>query len=113
MNQYKNLIYSLVVVSGFILVWMVYGDQGIAPIPESEIAEADITESEAPLILGDGKVPPKLSNFVAHMQFIDESTCLKCHATEREMNFGSGVMQVKKMPHEFRDNCVSCHILPK
>jgi hypothetical protein len=38
---------------------------------------------------------------------------LKCHATEREMNFGSGPMMVKKMPHEFRENCVSCHILPK
>ena len=108
MIQYKNLIYGLVVVAGLVLIWMVYGVQGIAPVSEPEIVV-----DEAPLILVDGKVPPKLSNFVAHMQFIDESTCLKCHATEREMNFGSGPMQVKKMPHEFRENCVSCHFLPK
>ena len=106
MIQNKNLIYSMVVAAGFILVWMVYADQGVSH-------EVEITEEEPPLILVDGKVPPKLSNFVAHMQYIDESTCLKCHATEREMNFGSGPVQVKKMPHEFRENCVSCHILPK
>ncbi|MGY8780632.1 MAG: hypothetical protein ACKVJJ_03105 [Fidelibacterota bacterium] len=108
MNKNKNLIYSLVVASGLILIWMVYAVQGITPISESKIAV-----DEVPLILVDGKVPPKLSNFVAHMQFVDENTCLKCHATEREMNFGSGPVQVKKMPHEFRENCVSCHILPK
>ena len=106
MSQNKNLIYSMVVAAGFILVWMVYADQGVSH-------EVEIAEEEPPLILVDGKVPPKLSNFVAHMQYIDESTCLKCHATEREMNFGSGPIQVKKMPHEFRENCVSCHILPK
>ena len=106
MIQNKNLIYSMVVAAGFILVWMVYADQGVSH-------EVEIAEEEPPLILVDGKVPPKLSNFVAHMQYIDESTCLQCHATEREMNFGSGPVQVKKMPHEFRENCVSCHILPK
>ncbi len=108
MTQYKNLIYGLVVTAGLILVWMVYADQGVDPQPEPEIVE-----EEAPLILVDGKVAPKLSNFVAHMQYIDEGTCLKCHATEREMNFGSGPVKVKKMPHEFRENCVSCHIQPK
>ena len=106
MNNQKNLIYGLVVAAGFILVWIIYADQGIDPKPE-------IATDETPLILVDGKVPPKLSNFVAHKQYIDESTCLKCHATEREMNFGSGPMMVKKMPHEFRENCVSCHISPK
>ena len=106
MNNQKNLIYGLVVAAGFILVWIIYADQGIDSKPE-------IATDETPLILVDGKVPPKLSNFVAHMQYIDESTCLKCHATEREMNFGSGPMMVKKMPHEFRENCVSCHISPK
>ena len=106
MNYQKNLIYGLVVAAGFILVWIIYADQGIDP-------KSEITTDETPLILIDGKVPPKLSNFVAHMQYIDEKTCLQCHATEREMNFGSGPMLVKKMPHEFRENCVSCHILPK
>jgi len=106
MNQNKKLIYGLIVAAGLVLVWMVYADQGIETKPE-------IAREETPLILVDGKVPPKLSNFVAHMQYIDESTCLKCHATEREMNFGPGPVLVKKMPHEFRENCVSCHTLSK
>ncbi|MEA1882096.1 MAG: hypothetical protein U9N31_06830 [Candidatus Marinimicrobia bacterium] len=104
MNQNKNLVYGLVIAAGLILVWLVNADQEVEP---------EIAVDEPPLILVDGKVPPKLSNFVAHMQYIDENTCLKCHATEREMNFGSGPVTVKKMAHEFRENCVSCHILPK
>jgi len=50
---------------------------------------------------------------VMHMQFIDENTCLKCHKEEREMDFGSGPVTAKKMTHEMRENCVSCHLLPK
>ena len=106
MIQNKNLIYGLVVISGFILVWLVYADQGIEPKP-------DIFSEESPLILIDGKVPPKLSRFPAHLQFMDEQTCLQCQETERKMNFGAGPVVAKKMPHEFRDNCSSCHILEK
>ena len=106
MNQYKNMIYGMVVIAGLVLVWMIYADQGIEMKPE-------IAVTEPPLILVDGKVPPKLSNFVAHMQYIYENTCLRCHATEREMNFGSGPVIAKQMAHEFRENCVACHMLPK
>ncbi|MBC8346352.1 MAG: hypothetical protein ISR89_00720 [Candidatus Marinimicrobia bacterium] len=106
MIKNKNLIYSLVTIAGIILVWFVYADQGIERTPE-------ISGEESPLILVDGKVPPRLSNFVMHMQYIDENTCLKCHKDEREMNFGSGPVLAKKMPHEMRENCVSCHLLPK
>ena len=105
MSKNKILIYSMVLISGLILVWMVDADQGIKPIIES-------AEEETPLIIVDGKVAPRLPKFVAHMEFIDEKTCLQCHANEREMNFGSGPVLVKKMPHEYRENCVSCHILP-
>lgn len=108
MIQNKNLIYGLVLIAGIILVWMVYSEQGVR---ESFDLEAE--SQEDPRIIVDGKVAPKLTNFVAHMEFIDEKTCLQCHATEREMNFGSGPVLVKKMPHEYRENCVSCHILPK
>ena len=96
----------MVVVAGLVLVWMIYADQGIEMKPEIAVAEP-------PLILVDGKVPPKLSNFPAHLQYIDENTCLQCHATDREMNFGAGPILAKKMPHEMRENCVSCHILSK
>jgi|TARA_B100001964_G_scaffold243660_1_gene322305 hypothetical protein len=106
MIQNKSLIYGLVIISGIILVWLVYADQGIQPKP-------DIFSEETPLILVDGKIPPKLSRLPAHLQFIDEQTCMQCHTTERKMNFGSGPVIAKKMPHEFRENCASCHILEK
>ena len=106
MIQNKSLIYGLVVVSGFMLVWLVYADLGIESNP-------DLLSEESPLILIDGKVPPKLSRLPAHLQFIDEKTCMQCHTTERKMNFGSGPVIAKKMPHEFRENCASCHILEK
>ena len=106
MIQNKSLIYGLVVISGFMLVWLVYADQGIKSKP-------DLLSEESPLILIDGKVPPKLSRLPAHLQFIDEQTCLQCHATERKMNFGAGPVVAKKIPHEFRENCASCHILEK
>ena len=94
MIQNKSLIYGLVIISGIILVWLVYADQGIEPKP-------DLFSEETPLILVDGKVPPKLSNFPAHLQFIDEKTCMQCHTTERKMNFGSGPVIAKKCPMNF------------
>ena len=61
----------------------------------------------------NGKVPPKLSNFTPHRLFINEATCLQCHQSERTMNFGAGPVVAKKMIHEFRENCVTCHLMPK
>ena len=61
----------------------------------------------------NGKVPPKLSNFTPHLLFINEATCLQCHQSERTMNFGAGPVVAKKMIHEFRENCVTCHLMPK
>ena len=49
MIQNKSLIYGLVVVSGFMLVWLVYADQGIESKP-------DLLSEESPLILIDGKL---------------------------------------------------------
>ena len=106
MIENRQLIYGFVLVAGFVLTWLIYADQGVDPIRTSAI-------EEEPLILVDRKVPPKLSNLPAHMQFIDEATCLQCHAVEREMNFGNGPVLAKKIPHEYRENCVSCHIMPK
>jgi hypothetical protein len=108
LNQNKNLIYLLVFLAGIILVWMINSEQVVTD-PSNLVTE----NKEEPLIIVDGKIAPKLTNFVAHMEFIDEKTCLQCHAKEREMNFGSGPVLVKQMPHEYRDNCISCHILPK
>ena len=106
MIENKSLIYGLVIISGFILVWLIYAEQGTYP-------QSDLSSNETPLILVDGKVPPKLSDLPAHLQYIDEATCLQCHATERKMNFGTGPLIAKKIPHEFRENCASCHLLEK
>jgi len=39
LNQYKNMIYGMVVVAGLVLVWMIYADQGIEMKPEIAVTE--------------------------------------------------------------------------
>ena len=55
------------------------------------------------------KDAPQLSNIGPHRKFIDEKTCLGCH--QNGLNIPN-VGFAKKIPHEFRKNCVNCHILP-
>ena len=65
MIQNKNLIYGLVLIAGIILVWMVYSEQGVR-----ESFDLAAESQEDLRIIVDGKVAPKLTNFVAHMEFI-------------------------------------------
>ena len=53
--------------------------------------------------------PPRLSNIGPHRKFIDERTCLGCHQNGLDI---PGVGLSPKIPHEFRRDCISCHILP-
>ena len=53
--------------------------------------------------------PPPLSNIGPHRKFIDERTCLGCHKNGLDI---PGVGLSPKIPHEFRRECISCHILP-
>ena len=79
MIQSQSLIFGFVIIFGFIILWLIYANQKIEQ-------KTDLFKNETPLILVDGKIPPKLSNFPAHLRYIDDATCLQCHATERKMN---------------------------
>ena len=107
MIQNKNLIYIIVLIAGFILIWKFYSEQSVRL---SFNLKKEIEEE--PLIIVGGKVAPKLKKNIAHMDYINEKTCLQCHVSEKFF-FESEPVIVKKMPHEYRDNCVSCHILQK
>ncbi len=103
MEQQKSFIYTVVILGGIILVWLIYSSQ-------SEI----VSPPKKPQIkLVDGKVPPALSDFPMHRAFVDEKTCLKCHQEEKEINFQEKVMVAQKMPHEFREDCTDCHGIPE
>jgi|TARA_B110000914_G_scaffold226036_1_gene248820 hypothetical protein len=106
--QNKNLIYIIVLIAGFILIWKFYSEQSVRL---SFNSKKEIEEE--PLIIVGGKIAPKLKKNIEHMAYINEKTCLQCHVSEKKINFGSEPVIVKKMPHEYRDNCVSCHILQK
>ena len=80
MNQNKNLIYLLVFLAGIILVWMINSEQVVTD-PSNLVTE----NKEEPLIIVDGKIAPKLTNFVAHMEFIDEKNLLTV-SCKRERN---------------------------
>ena len=56
-----------------------------------------------------GSMPPPLSDIGPHRKFIDEKTCLGCHQTGLKI---PGVGNSPKIPHEFRKDCISCHVLP-
>jgi len=101
MEQQKSLIYSLIVVAGLALLWVV--ESSMNPAPPSP---------HAPMMV-DGKMPPPLSDFPMHRAFIDEATCLRCHQNGKEMNFGGRTLIAPKIKHEFRENCVRCHQLPQ
>ena len=108
MIQNKNLIYFLALIAVIIFIWKIYSEQ-IVRSPFNSIKNSE----EDPLIIVGGKIAPKLKKIIEHMEYIDEKTCLQCHSNEQEMNFSSSLVLVKKMPHEYRENCVSCHIVQK
>lgn len=99
----RNIVISMVVIAALVLVLLISGAQDKA-------FDEETTRDKQ--ILVDGKVPPPLSNFPSHMAFIDDATCLRCHQNGKEMDFGGQKLVSPKIPHEFRENCVSCHQLP-
>jgi len=103
MQQLKSLIYSIIVVAGLTLLWVV----------ESSMNPAPPSTQDAMLVTIDGKIPPPLSDFPMHRAFIDEATCLRCHQNGKEMNFGGQTLIAPKIKHEFRENCIRCHQLPQ
>ena len=60
--------------------------------------------------------PPPLSDLFKdrengpHQKFVSEQACLSCHQNSITI---PKVGKTPKIPHEFRANCTTCHLLPK
>ena len=67
-------------------------------------------EDQYPLIIVDGKKAPRLSPLSFHINKSD-SECMICHVNTQTFSVDHESFQPIKMPHEFRENCISCHIL--
>ena len=95
MEQRKGIFIIFTMLAGLLLVFLVY--------------RPDLSTG---LTLGQAeKPPPPLSDQPFHLAFINEETCLQCHAEGRDLPaFG---LTAPKIGHEPRANCVSCHQLPR
>ncbi len=67
-------------------------------------------EDQYPLIIVDGKKAPRLSPLSFHINKSD-TDCMSCHVNNQIISINDKNFHSMKMPHEFRDNCMSCHIL--
>ena len=88
MNRYESVLLAIISIFGLVFILIIFNDD----------VKLDISSK-----------PPKLSNIGPHRKFIDEKTCLGCH--QNGLNIPN-VGFAKKIPHEFRKNCVTCHELP-
>ena len=58
--------------------------------------------------------PPKLTDLLPgtdegpHQKFRNAESCLVCHSQETDIGFAIAPI----IPHEKRENCISCHDLP-
>ncbi len=94
MEPRKIAFLFLIIIAGILLVYSVYG-AGLA---------AEITRGKA---TGD---PPGMTPQPFHQSFIDEETCLTCHAQGKELPAFD--LTAPKIGHEVRKDCVTCHRLP-
>ena len=67
-------------------------------------------QDQYPLIIVDGKKASRLSPLSFHINK-SETECVICHVNNQTISIGDKSYQPIKMPHEFRENCMSCHIL--
>ena len=67
-------------------------------------------EDQYPLIIVDGKKAPRLSPLSFHINKSD-TDCMSCHVNNQIISINDKNFHSMEMPHEFRDNCMSCHIL--
>ena len=67
-------------------------------------------EDQYPLIIVDGKKAPRLSPLSFHINKSD-TDCMSCHVNNQIISINDKNFHSMKLPHEFRDNCMSCHIL--
>ena len=67
-------------------------------------------QDQYPLIIVDGKKAQRLSSLLFHINKSD-TECMICHVNNQTASLDHESFQPIKMPHEFRENCMSCHIL--
>ena len=64
-----------------------------------------------PLIIVDGKTAPRLSFLSFHVKTNSDSDCMGCHEINKNFILQETKYYSKKIPHVYRENCTSCHIL--
>lgn len=67
-------------------------------------------QDQYPLIIVDDKIAPRLSALSFHINKSD-TECMICHVNNQIVSIYDTSFQPIKIPHEFRENCMSCHIL--
>ena len=77
----------------------------------SYIISRNAEKDQYPLILVDGKRAPRLSPLSFHINNETDSGCMSCHSSNQKFSLDSKEYESKKIPHEYRENCKSCHIL--
>jgi hypothetical protein len=71
----------------------------------------NMEQDQYPLIIVNGKKAPRLSPLLFHTENKTDLSCMSCHANNQNFIKNGIKYQNKKMPHEYRENCTSCHIL--
>lgn len=82
---------------GFIILWF--------------RASSNPSEDIHPLILVDGKKAPRLTPLSFHIETNTDSGCMSCHQINKNFTLEETKYHSKKVPHEYRENCTSCHVL--
>ena len=77
----------------------------------SYIISRNAEKGQYPLIFVDGKKAPRLSPLSFHINNETDSGCMNCHSSNQKFSLDSKEYEPKKIPHEYRENCKSCHIL--
>jgi hypothetical protein len=72
---------------------------------------SNFNEYTHPLIIVDGKKAPRLTPLTFHIETNSDSDCMSCHQINKNFTLKETKYQSKKVPHEYRENCTSCHIL--
>ena len=106
MNRQKVALIVIALASLLLVIVIFYPEQQTSPTTHTVAAQSPVGQTDNP--------PPLSDLFLnrtegPHQSFRDEESCLKCHQTGIEI---PGMGNAKAMPHEFRNDCVSCHILP-
>ena len=68
------------------------------------------SEIEKPLIIVNGIIAPSLSKINGHMTYINEKNCMNCHISAASFDETKKI-DAPLIPHMYRENCNSCHLI--